>query len=285
MKALKVHQSIHVHPLFFLLALSAFMTGAIYEFIILFSIVALHELGHYRAAQAFGWRVSHIEFWLLGGKVVSEEHTTRPVKEQIHVTLAGPIQHVWIFISLQILSFSIGPHPLLSAAFTYNSIILLLNLLPIWPLDGGKLLFYLLSQRMCFKTSLKAALFISIICLFLSLGFMIVDHRMTLAGTLLAGFLLLENILEWKRQMYVFMRYIIHCLERDVSKLKVKYFKVDPQTTVSAVIKNIRANRHHYYVLKHKEGLYIVDEQECLHYYLKKNQPKLCLGDISSLSS
>ncbi|MCP3025542.1 site-2 protease family protein [Halobacillus sp. A5] len=285
MKALKINHSIHIHPLFFLLALSAFFTGAIYEFIILFSIVAMHELGHYRAARSHGWRVSHIEFWLLGGKVVSEEHTTRPVKEQVHVTLAGPFQHVWIFILLQLLTMIIGPHPLLSAAFTFNSMILLLNLLPVWPLDGGKLLFYLLCQQISFKKSLKLTLLISIIAIIISVSWLIFDERMTLAGTLLAGFLLLENVLEWKRQMYVFMRYILHRLDHDTAELKVKYLKVDPRTTIDAVITNIRANRHYFYVLKREEGLYIVDEQECLSIYLKRNRPKLCLGDISNLSS
>ncbi|MFG6148379.1 site-2 protease family protein [Halobacillus sp. B23F22_1] len=281
MKALRINQSIHVHPLFFLLALSAMLTGAIYEFIILFSIVAIHEMGHYITARAYGWRVSHIEFWLLGGKVVSEEHTTRPVKEQVNVTLAGPLQHVWIFILLQVLTVIIGPHPLLSVAFTYNSIILLLNLIPVWPLDGGKLLFYALCQRMSFKQSLRLSLFISMTSLLICLVWLMTSERMTLAGTLLAGFLLLENILEWKRQMYVFMRYIVHCLERDVSNMKVKYLNVHPKTTIYAAIKNIRSNRHHYYVLKQGEGLYIVDEQECLYYFLRKSQAKLCLKDIA----
>ncbi|MFC7321018.1 site-2 protease family protein [Halobacillus campisalis] len=283
MATLKLAKSIHIHPLFFVLAVSALLTGAIYEFIILFSIVAIHEMGHYAAARRYGWRVSHIEFWLLGGSVVSDEHTTRPLKEQFHVTLAGPIQHVWIFAVLQLLSFVIGPHPLLSAAFTYNSLILLLNLIPVWPLDGGKLLFYFLSQYLPFKFSLKASLIISMAVLLLSLSVLILDGRMTLAGTLLAGFLLLENVLEWKRQMYVFMRYAVYCLERDVTNMKVKYFTVPPQTSAFDVIKNIRANRHHLYILKQTPGLYIVDEQECLHQFLDEKRTNATLKDISSL--
>ncbi|MFC7060770.1 site-2 protease family protein [Halobacillus seohaensis] len=284
MKVLKLGQLIHIHPLFFLLAFSAFLTGAIYEFIILFTIVAIHEMGHFCAARYYGWRVSHIEFWLLGGAVVSDEHTTRPIREQVYVTLAGPFQHIWIFIILQALNLTIGPHPLLSAGFTYNSVILLLNLLPIWPLDGGKLLFYTICQYMCFKSSLKLSLIISISCLIIGLSWMIFSGRMTLASTMLAGFLLLENRLEWKRQIYVFMRYIVHCLERDVSQLKVRYFTVDPHTTAFDVIKNVRTNRHHLYILKQKPGLYIVDEQECLHQFLMKKQSSIKLKDISNMS-
>ncbi|WP_173916013.1 site-2 protease family protein [Halobacillus sp. Marseille-Q1614] len=280
MKGLKIQPSIHIHPLFFLLAVSALLTGAIYEFIILFSIVAIHELGHYFTARHYKWRVSHIEFWLLGGAVVSEEHTTKPMREQVHVTLAGPFQNVWIFVFLQLIVTLAGPHPLISTAIYYNGLILLLNLLPIWPLDGGKLLFYTLTPVMSFKSSLKLALLISIFSLTSCFLWMIFTEQMTLAGTMLTGFLILENVLEWRRQMYVFMRYVIHCLERDVSKMKVKYFSVPPHMSVMEVVRRIRTNRHHIYVLKGRQELRVVDDQECLNIFLREKQPHARLYEV-----
>lgn len=102
------------------------MTGAIYEFVVLFTIVFIHELGHFTAARRCGWRVTKMEIWLFGGAVVSEEHNTRPFREQMLVILSGPLQHVWIAGLLIGLGNLVGPHPLLEKALLYNGVILLL---------------------------------------------------------------------------------------------------------------------------------------------------------------
>ncbi|UOQ93866.1 site-2 protease family protein [Halobacillus shinanisalinarum] len=249
----------------------------------MFTIVAIHEWGHFAAARSNGWRVSHIEFWLFGGAVVSDEHSTKPFKEQAHVILSGPIQHVWIAILLFLLQYFMGPHPLLSTALHYNGLVLLLNLLPIWPLDGGKLLFYVLTQLISFQKSLKVTLFLSLACILTALIVLLLEQRMTLSGLLLAGFLLLENGLEWKRRTFTFMRYLIYGARRDPGKLKVKYLSIDPNTPVRNVLKNVRANRRHFYILKRKPGLYIVDEQECLRMFIDQKKTSLRMEDLPQI--
>ncbi|KHE70605.1 site-2 protease family protein [Halobacillus sp. BBL2006] len=284
MKALSLTQSFHIHPLFFLLALSAFLTGAFYEFVILIALVLIHELGHYFTAKYYGWRISRIELWLFGGAVVSEEHNTRPFHEQVRVVLAGPVQHIWVYVLLGFLEMVYGPHSLLSVAFFYNSLILLFNLLPIWPLDGGKLVFYAMNQFFTFQQSLLITLLASIASMALVAFWLTIDGRWTLAGLLLTAFLLIENALEWKRRTYTLMRYLLFCTYRDCNKLKPKYIKVEQDLLVRDVLKNIRSNRNHLYVLKQSPSLYIVNEQECLHAYFEKKQVDLRLRDVPKMA-
>ncbi|MGI8316005.1 site-2 protease family protein [Halobacillus mangrovi] len=284
MKALSLTKTIHIHPLFFLLALSAILTGAFYEFVILMTLVVIHELGHYLTAKYYGWRVSRIELWLFGGAVVSEEHNTRPFREQVSVVLAGPLQHIWIFGLLSILQGFYGPHSLLSVAFFYNTLILVFNLMPIWPLDGGKLLFYITTQLFSFQRSLYFTLFISVTSMVLVSLWFYLEGRWTLAGLLLAAFLLIENGMEWKRRTYTLMRYLLFCTYRDCSKLKPKFIKVEQDLLVRDVLKNIRCNRKHLYVLKQSPSFYIVDEQECLQAYFDKKQANLRLRDVPKLA-
>lgn len=283
MKAPNLTNAIHIHPLFFLLAFSAFLTGAIYQFCVLFGIVLIHECGHYYMAKYYGWRVSRIEIWLFGGAVVSEEHQSRPFHEQLHVVLAGPAQHIWIYGLLLGCEWLIGPHPLVTTALYYNGLILLFNLLPIWPLDGGKLIFYLFSQWATFRNTQLLTLAFSF-CLFLLLcGWMTLGEHWTLASVWLAAFLLLENLLEWKRRSYVLMRYLLYRSTAQ-SNLPVRYLSVNGDVFVRDVLKNVRANLNHVYVLKHREGSYIVDEQECLQAFFRRQQANLRLVDIPNIS-
>ncbi|SFJ16502.1 stage IV sporulation protein FB [Halobacillus dabanensis] len=284
MKDLKIHKAVHIHPLFFLLALSAFLTGAIYEFIVLFSIVFIHEMGHFLMACFHGWRVKRMEIWLFGGAVVSEEHNTRPFHEQVLVILAGPLQHIWIYGLLIVLETIVGSHSLLSTAFLYNGIILGFNMLPIWPLDGGKLLFYLSNCWLSFKKSLLLTLFLSIMFMILAGCWLFLDERWTLATILLTAFLLIENALEWKRRPYTQMRYLLYCAYQNREGLKTKYININQDTMVRDVLGNVRSNRHHKYVLKQASPLYIVDEQECLKAFFEKKDAHLKMKDIPEIA-
>ncbi|WP_231622393.1 site-2 protease family protein [Halobacillus karajensis] len=275
---------IHIHPLFFLLALSAFLTGAIYEFIILFSIVIVHELGHFLTAKHYNWRVEKMEIWLFGGAVVSDEHNTRPFREQLHVILAGPLQHVWIFAFLLMIQMFFGSHSLLATALHYNGLILLFNLLPIWPLDGGKLLFYLLNRWFAFRRSLILSLTLSLLCMFTALSWLFLEDRWTLATILLTSFLLIENGLEWKRRSYTMMRYLLYCAYQNRKELHTKYVPVHQDTLVRDLLKNIHSNRRHKYVLKQTTPFYIVDEQECLQAFFERKEPELRVRDIPEVA-
>ena len=143
---IKYVPTIKIHPIIVIFLLIAFITGTFIEIFTIISIVFFHELGHFFAARFFNWRVLHIKLWIFGGVLQTEEHSFRPLIEQAIVALAGPFQHVYIYIAIFLCSyFQLLPSYLLQVIFMYNTIILLFNLLPIWPLDGGKLLFILLS--------------------------------------------------------------------------------------------------------------------------------------------
>ncbi|MGV2622239.1 UNVERIFIED_CONTAM: M50 family metallopeptidase [Halobacillus marinus] len=284
MKGLNLKDTIHVHPLFFLLAGSALLTGAIYEFVVLFTIVFIHELGHFTAARRCGWRVTKMEIWLFGGAVVSEEHNTRPFREQMLVILSGPIQHVWIAVLLFGLGNLVGPHPLLEKALLYNGVILLFNLLPVWPLDGGKICFYAATQVWSFRQSLAFTILLSCTVLILAFLWLFMEGRWTLSAILLASFLIVENGLEWKRRSYTQMRYLLYCASQNRTYLKTTYRKADSDTLVRDVLKNVRANRRYKYVLKQPSQLYIVDEQECFRVFFDEKKTDLRLGDVRKIA-
>ncbi|MGW9606378.1 site-2 protease family protein, partial [Heyndrickxia sporothermodurans] len=132
-------RKIHIHPLFWIIVGIAVITARFHELLILFSILFIHEMGHSIMAHFFSWRIKKISILPFGGVAEMDEHGNRPLKEELLVILAGPIQHVW----LAIVMFVLFKMHIISISFfqtfmDYNLMILLFNLLPIWPLDGGK---------------------------------------------------------------------------------------------------------------------------------------------------
>lgn len=150
--------------MFFFVILVAFWNGFIYEVLLLFAIVLIHELGHAITAHSLGWRLKKIELLPFGGVAEVDEHGNRPLKEEALVILAGPLMNVfmlgWAFLCLH---YQWWDQSFAFMMIDYNLIILLFNLLPIWPLDGGKLMQVLLSVIFPYRKAIRFSFYISVI--------------------------------------------------------------------------------------------------------------------------
>jgi Zn-dependent protease len=118
------------------------------EYLALFVIVTLHEFGHSLACRQVGGRAERIVLWPLGG-VAYVVPPQRP-GATLWSLAAGPLVNVALAPVLLGLLWTAGSlgwpasHPdfvsLLHALFFMNLMILIFNLLPVYPLDGGQIL-------------------------------------------------------------------------------------------------------------------------------------------------
>ena len=117
---------------------------------IIVAILLIHELGHYFAMKFFGYKDTSIFFIpLFGAAAKGEKEHTKPLEEYI-VFLAGPLPGM--LISLIIGFFMLKDPALLENSilkeFALMSFMLnFMNLLPIYPLDGGRIVQTLVFTR------------------------------------------------------------------------------------------------------------------------------------------
>lgn len=274
--------SIHVHPILVIFIIISLLTGMFLELMIIFSIVFIHEMGHYRMAKYFGWRVNRVVLWVFGGVMETDEHGNRPLKEELFVTLAGPVQHIFIYMLL-ILSGAVDflPEAVLETAYNYNTAILLFNLLPIWPLDGGKILFLILSIIVPFKRALDWIFLSSLImCVVFIVGHLYF-FTFTLTFTLIMVFLYLENRLEWKRRFYIFIRFLMDRYERNQLEKKLEPVYVPGNLKLMDVFHHFKREKKHVVIFKKKtKKIKEIDETDCLHAYFHKKHHREQLQDL-----
>lgn len=114
------------------------------EYVALFGIVTLHEFGHAFACRSVGGRADQIVLWPLGG-VAYVDPPQRPGAVLWSIA-AGPLVNLVLVPVLGVLALLLsGPFPsdvqaLLSRLVYINVVLLVFNLLPIYPLDGGQIL-------------------------------------------------------------------------------------------------------------------------------------------------
>ncbi len=114
------------------------------------SLIA-HELGHALVARRLGLRVLDITIWPLGGMARMEGVFDRPQAEA-PVALAGPLVNLAIAGLCALL-----PGPIAYAATGINLVLGLGNLVPAFPLDGGRVLRAWLARRSPLSDATAAA--------------------------------------------------------------------------------------------------------------------------------
>lgn len=111
--------------------------------LLLFASILLHELGHALVARRHGVEIEEIDLWLLGG-VARMSGYPKHALDELHFALAGPAVTLVIalFFGAIAVALPASAPNWLQAVVSYqavvNAVILVFNLLPAFPLDGGR---------------------------------------------------------------------------------------------------------------------------------------------------
>lgn len=146
-------------------------------------ITIFHEYGHALAAKYYNYKTNKIELTLIGGAAFVED--IRDYKHQLNVAIAGPLVNLilipilFLFINLDILFIKI---------FVLNFTIMLFNLIPALPLDGGRVFRAVLSMQTSdylYATKISVILSQIIFSFFVILGFYYQFFTLIIVGVFL----------------------------------------------------------------------------------------------------
>ncbi|MBQ8426256.1 MAG: hypothetical protein IJX16_00630 [Clostridia bacterium] len=139
--------TLSIHPLFFAFGLYYAGTGRIFVFLVYTICAVLHELGHSFVASNAGYRLDRITLMPFGA-VVKGDIDGLKLNDEIKIALAGP------FINLAVGLFFVAVWWIYPEAYAFTDIVAeanfslaLVNFLPIFPLDGGRVISAVLTKK------------------------------------------------------------------------------------------------------------------------------------------
>lgn len=165
-----LHWSFWLLPAWILMSAGGGLAGAVGLVLFVFAIfgcVVLHELGHALMARHYGIGTRDITLYPIGG-VASLERMPRRPSQELAIALAGPAVNVVIAgvlfgillvagIGTQGLVFNVAGGSILLNLLAVNVALVVFNMLPAFPMDGGRVLRAFLAMRVPYLRATEIA--------------------------------------------------------------------------------------------------------------------------------
>lgn len=235
---------IYIHKSCYILILLSVFSSYFQVIIIISILLLIHECGHFFTAYIFNWKTEKISFYPFGGISKFNHEINCPLKEELIVLLMGPITQEICYLLITNISYFYNYQ---NQVEMINYSILFFNLLPIYPLDGGRILQVLTCYLTSYKLSFKITYFISYIFILLIIIMFIYKPSINI---LIVIILLIIKIIKEKRNIKYYLEKFI--LERYLHKYNFKKSKIVYNT------KKFKRDYHH--LIKEKNKYYLEEE-------------------------
>lgn len=233
-----------------------------------FIVTLLHELGHYFVAKWCGYKLSKFSLSPYGvglsyyGQSIDE-------KDETWIALSGPLVNIFSSVIMFAVWWLFPASYFLTYQFVEISLIVgLSNLLPAYPLDGGRIFIALTSRSINPKIAYKITFFINFLLIFLCFLLFIIFCFVNFNPTyLLFGVFLIMGILDLN---FISKYDKINIFNKDFKDLsKPNIFVVHPSTQLKNLLKKIQANKTSLFIVILNGETKMLSDKEILELTLK----------------
>lgn len=213
--------------------LSFLLTGFIKNILLIFLIILTHELGHVFFLKLFHYEIERVEIFPFGGLTTTKnKYINSPINKDIIIYFGGVLfQGILYFFVFLLFHFRYLSEYTFSLFKTYNTSILIFNLLPIYPLDGGEILHLFLEKYLPYQKGLTIKSFLSF--LFLTI-FVLYNVKSNLNNYIALTFLLYKTIDFTKKKKLFTHKFL---LERYMHTFPYKKIEHDEKEDLSLLKK------------------------------------------------
>lgn len=227
------------------------------EFLISFLLVFFHELAHYLTARKLGFKGFDIEILPIGTVLKLKDLDDADPKEDLIISISGPLTNlimagVFYFINKKFSNYY------LNLLYMSNLTLGIFNLIPAFPLDGGRILRNIIAFKTFYKRANKITVNISfIIGFFITIFSLIILElgKKNLSVGIIGLFIVISSYKEKERIVYIIMGDIIRKKYRFIKRgyIENRNLSIYYKKTLLEALSILDKNRYNIFAVLNEE--------------------------------
>lgn len=248
MKKIKINYSILI------VILITWLFGFLRQYLFMFLILFMHEAAHLLVMAYKEIGISQIKIDPFGINIRTNKNLIKEPDKEILTSLAGPFINIlsafFVFVLVKDKPFNRD----ISFFMGANLSIGFFNLLPVFPLDGGRALKAALSKKIGYLKSYRFVLVLTrVISIFLIAagGYILYKTKFNFSVCLIGSFLLFNVLLE-KNHTYYYLVWELSEYKkknRHIEKMPVKYLAVKRDFPLRKILNELSFNKYHIIII------------------------------------
>ena len=258
-----------INPTFFIILVWLIFVNGFSIALNYFFVILLHELGHYFMAKYRGYKLSKFSLSPYGVSL-SYYGQTLEERDEIYIAFAGPFVNLISALLITALWWIFPITYFWTAGFVEISLVIALsNLLPAYPLDGGRIFVSMVSNLINRKNAIKITFFInfflSFLCFLLFIVFCFINFNPTF---LLFGVFLVLGILDLN---FISKYEKISIYNKETKSFtKPRLYVLSNDVKIKDLLKKIQANRTTIFLfINQNEKVVMLSDKKILEISLK----------------
>ena len=271
-----------IHPLFLVFGIYFAFIGKVFSFIIYTLSAVIHEIGHYIESEKLGYGLEKIVLMPYGALIKGDLDGVS-YKDECKIALAGPFYNLIIAVVCVAFWWLIpDTYPYTDLIVTANLSLAIINLIPCYPLDGGRFLLATLSLFLPRKTAKKIVKGLGISFALLLFGLFVYSCFIGINLTLLFfSFFMFIGVLGWAKDSEYIKIYQNLTYKKTTNPRVVKRIVIGGDSELKKLYKLINAE-YYYEVKVEMENDKIILEGDKLYKVLSNYSPYQTLNEILS---
>ncbi len=274
-----------VSPFLIVMAVALIISGYFYDCIIYFTTIVLHELSHAEVSVKLGYTLDRFVLMPYGASLKGDFEGVS-VRDEILIALAGPMFNCavaivctalwWLVPSLYVFTDRLVAANIFTALF---------NLLPVFPLDGGRIMLAALSEFMPRQRAYKIVrIFGFVLAPLLSGAFValiILKKTVNISFAMMSAFIFISTVIPDKNSTYRRIYGMAYLSERMKRGLKMVNIMVPREMTLIGLDRMLNSNFFTEFIVVdgNMKRVARIDEMQ-LEELLKSHSPVSKIGDI-----
>lgn len=275
-----------IHPLFWAYIILLIIMGQKTSVLVYFFCVVFHEFGHAFVAKKLGYKLNQTKL-MPYGVCLNYDTVCFFGLDEIYIALAGPITNLFLAIFIIALWWLFPELYPLTQQFCYcNIVMVVFNMLPCYPLDGGRVIAGILSQKIERKKAVKICVVFNIIisCIFVIIFIFGLFINVKNFNLIIISIFLLGGILDAKNNSKYDYLKIKKTAQSLINKgIGVKHICVNSIIPIYKIVPKLSKNKFNIIYIILKNNIVKKIDENTFFSVAEKFPPNVCFEQIFAL--